>query len=203
MSNLTYSGGKGHYFVFNGAVTVGSIAKGESGWIGHFTGADNDDRFVGKTRDKVLALMEASVQAIVDVVNDVNSAPLEIDATMALQSLERAVEERGTNFIYRADGVAKGVAPSFHESTSCRYEWHGNASCGVGLGLHNLGVSLPALAQMDLNPNGEGTQISTVDVPGARLTGKAREVYSAFQVQQDQGRSWGHALRVAKDAMAW
>lgn len=198
---LTYNGSKGVYFVFDGATNVGSIAKGVKGWIGHFTGSD--DCYNGKTRDYVLAFMQEHVDAV--------SQPIVIDAVAALQSLRDVVAERGGNFVYRNnnsgtieaspnDGVKRGFAPSWRDSAVCVYVWRGLASCGVGAALSHLGVPLSTLVALDRIQGGVGAQISDVTIPGVELTPAARSIYSAFQIAQDKGRTWGHALGLAEHA---
>lgn len=198
---LTYNGSKGLYFVFDGATNVGSIAKAVKGWTGHFTGSD--DHYNGKTRDYVLAFMQEHVDALAE--------PIVIDAVAALQSLRDVVAERGGNFVYRNnnsgtieaspnDGVKRGFAPSWRDSSVCVYVWRGQASCGVGAALSHLGVPLSTLVALDRTQGGVGAQISDVTIPGVELTPAARSIYSAFQVAQDKGRTWGHALGLAEHA---
>lgn len=195
MGKLTYSGSKGHYFVFDDNITVGTIVKVGAWWDGILIGSENNDHFMGKTRDATLALLEAAYS-----VSDVSASTIVIDASVALSSLGMAVEARGTDFVYREDGVKMGVAPRWSESQFCRYEWHGNASCGVGFALNILGVSVETLKGLDINleyPN-EGSGIFNTEVPGVEMTGHARAIYASFQHHQDSGRSWGRALEFAQ-----
>lgn len=200
---LTYNGSKGLYFVFDGATNVGSIFKVAKVWDGELLGANNNTHFKGATRDKVLAAMQAHVDAA--------SEPIVIDAVAAVQSLRDVVAERGGDFIYRNhnsgtieaspnDGVKRGLAPSWRDSAVCVYVWRGLASCGVGAALAHLGVPLSTLVGLDGIQGGVGTQISDATIPGVELTPAARSIYSAFQLAQDRGRTWGHALGLAEHA---
>lgn len=198
MGKLTYSGSKGHYFVFDDNVTVGTIVKVGAWWDGVLIGSENNDHFMGKTRDATLALLEAVYDGL--TVGDPSDLPIVIDAAVALSSLGMAVEARGADFVYREDGVQMGVAPRWSESQYCRYEWRGVASCGVGFALNILGVSVETLKGMDVNleyPD-EGSGIYNTEVPGVEMTAHARAIYTKFQQEQDQGRSWGRALERAQ-----
>lgn len=170
---------------------------------------------VGKTRDFALAELPVyeAAQKLTDELSVTKPASIHIDAATAYYALGLAVEERGQDFVYRDknsgthkarpnDGVTKGVAPSYHESWFCRYEWNGAPSCGVGLALRKLGVPLDVLKTWDngiegANPKGSG--ISEVDFPdNVDITDNARRVFSEFQMAQDDSKTWGKALELAR-----
>jgi hypothetical protein len=101
----------------------------------------------------------------------------------ALSLLERAVKERGEDYVYhRAYGA-------------CWYFLHGQPSCGVGLVLSWLGVK-PEQAREKA-----GATITLADLRNKRIldaSPSATALLLRFQYWQDQGRPWGTALASAR-----
>lgn len=113
-----------------------------------------------------------------------------IDFNKAVELLTKVVEKRGTNFIYaQPNGI------------TCKY-WHdGKPSCGLGQLFFDLGVKPQTLAFMDSrtdsNFDDELIQRDLNDI-GITFTEDAFKALTAFQVQQDNGHNYGHALEQAK-----
>lgn len=119
-----------------------------------------------------------------------------IDVDEALKELERAVNEKGADFIHPGP---------------CDYEFGGKPSCLIGHVLFNLGVSAEDLDRMDQPDIAEeddgtppnGTSIGDVAFMLPRmtyftLTPRAITALAAAQYEQDHGYTWGFALDSAR-----
>lgn len=108
---------------------------------------------------------------------------IRINADRAIALVDQAVIVRGTDHVcQREDGGVRYV-----------YARHGRPSCLVGQVLQLAGV--PPRVLEDLRG-----PITTLDVPGARLTDGARDVLQIAQSIQDTGATWGEAAAAAR---AW
>ena len=122
----------------------------------------------------------------------------------AEELLERAVTEKGADYVYGKRGGA------------CNYERDGAPSCIVGHVLSYLGLTVEQLATLD-NPdkfyvNECGYPVSAdtgiTDIAqllaselGIDLTFPAAELLQNAQFDQDNGVPWGTAVVLAKDAV--
>lgn len=111
-----------------------------------------------------------------------------VDVDEALELLQRAVDEKGENFVYQRSPKAGG----------CLYVHDDVPGCIVGHVLHYLGVPLDAMSTV------EGKWINQADVTwlligcGISLTYKALRILIEAQFIQDGGRPWGDALAAAR-----
>ena len=111
---------------------------------------------------------------------------------MALEALNAAVDEKGSDYVYKGGG------------TFCAYQEFGEPSCIVGNALHCLGVPIRTLAEMD-QCSFAGSVISSRKVldiledSGFVLDDDAVMLLTAAQVLQDDAVSWGDAVRVARE----
>lgn len=119
-----------------------------------------------------------------------------LTAELAIELLEKAVDQRGRDYIYKGDEREMGVTPV------CVYVESENdvlvPSCGVGLALHLGGVST---SDLDVNPAHTASQLVS-DLMDQEIIGGADsialQILNIFQSFQDRGRTWGHALDFAK-----
>lgn len=91
--------------------------------------------------------------------------------------LERAVQERGANFVYTTDF-----------ENGCVYTHHGRPSCMVGLALVRAGADASDFE------NFQGAAASFLPGLGGTAAGL---VLQDAQLAQDTGETWGQALHVA------
>lgn len=111
---------------------------------------------------------------------------------MALEALNAAVDEKGSDYVY------KGVG------SICTYAAFDEPSCIVGNALHRLGVSIPTLVKMDQCSFG-GSVITSPKVlevledSGFALDDDAVTLLSAAQSLQDDNVPWGVAVRAARE----
>jgi len=125
-----------------------------------------------------------------------------VDADKAIELLERAVEEKGADYV---DPDA--------DTVGCNYaDGQGNPLCIVGHVVNYLGVDLrPVVVGEDGAEHEElwGHGVSAVELnyatraaphPGIRITDDAVWVLGKAQTMQDNGASWGEAVKYAKEA---
>lgn len=108
----------------------------------------------------------------------------QITKTSALESLRRAVAERGADFVYDVGG-----------DRACVYfdDFDGECSCIVGFVLRDHGYTYQDVATQ----NAENARM----LRGIDMTEAARAVLQAAQEVQDKtGRTWGEALHAAEIA---
>lgn len=112
-------------------------------------------------------------------------------ATLAL--LKECVEERGKGYVYppsQVDGLKK--------DSNCVYAKGGAPSCLVGLALHKVGISLSALVRFDKHKEAgipsELVSHGLLDIPL-----ESAEILDRAQSLQDQGETWGEALKGARE----
>lgn len=121
----------------------------------------------------------------------------------ALRALEEAVAERGEDYVYESP-----------KGEECFYQVSGAPSCGVGLALTKLGVTIDDLVALDTgSSNGKPVSASPKGQNGDDLGHvlfdrgivvdvEAQEVFAAFQYSQDSFDSWGDALNDARKEAA-
>lgn len=109
----------------------------------------------------------------------------------ALNLLQIAVDERGEEYVYRAD------ERDLNGNVSCDYaESDGSPSCLIGLALSVIGVDPTWLSVgEDLGWAGCGIEVLGDDLG---LPRKVSDVFSAAQIAQDTGSTWGTALEKAR-----
>ncbi len=121
------------------------------------------------------------------------SEPITVDAPRAVELRAEAVTQRGGDFVYEHHNDGGTIA--------CYYVWRGQPDCIAGNALHRAGVSIDALSTI------EGCTITTLRagpdagvLGGVRFSKAAIGVLYAAQDAQDQGLSWGEALKQAQKA---
>ena len=134
-----------------------------------------------------------------------------IKAAEMLSLLERARDERGSDFIYLA--YTKIGPACLYVRDDARFpnrKWGDSVSdhspaCIVGLALSYIddGRLVPVLEEWQfdcMNDDGNSSAINLNDaltVAGARLTHRAKKVAVEAQMRQDAGKTWGAAVDVA------
>lgn len=122
-----------------------------------------------------------------------------VDQKLAVELLERAVAEKGADYIYFPPG----------SSGTCLYDNGDTPGCIVGHALSYLGVSNPDLGRLDDAPDNSDEISSSGILPlsntrvleaitGVTLTPEAEEVWAIAQRYQDDKVSWGLAVSHAK-----
>jgi hypothetical protein len=109
-------------------------------------------------------------------------------AQQALELLEQAVATRGPDYRYPLRPAASG------QSDACRYVWDGEPDCLVAVALSLAGWSVAELREIEAFG-----QIGNLPHPDARISWQAIEVLRCAQYAQDEGTSWGDALRSARE----
>lgn len=106
-----------------------------------------------------------------------------ITGSEALKSLERAVTQKGLNYIY--PGAKKQQCVYFNNNNK--------PSCIVGYAFDYLGVDPKLLSYSDNTSR-------VVVLSNVKMTDKAIRIFDAAQTAQDCGHSWGQALANARAA---
>jgi hypothetical protein len=103
-----------------------------------------------------------------------------ISAELATELLERAVNQRGADFVYSKDG-------SSGPEGGCYYFMEGEPSCIIGTILSYLGIK-PSQVQEGSNAESQVRSLfpDTSDV--------VLEALNEAQTKQDRGDTWGEAL---------
>ena len=119
---------------------------------------------------------------------------IEITYADALDGLKALVAEAGEDFIYSKRGAGDGY------SGRCFYVFEGKPDCIVGKYLAKVGVSLDELKKADGRGFGEPAdalldRLEFNDV--ITIEPKAIALLQEAQYHQDQGNTWGCALRRA------
>ncbi|WP_025157226.1 hypothetical protein [Leifsonia aquatica] len=120
-----------------------------------------------------------------------------IDRDRAIELMERAVAEKGADYVYDlSDEYGTGIA--------CFYVRGGKPSCIVGHALHYAGVDIETLVELDSPAGYSSTSIESIiendRVPGLSFTAEARAALRTAQSAQDLRETWGHSLDLAKEA---
>lgn len=111
---------------------------------------------------------------------------------MALEALNAAVDEKGSDYVYEGGRMSR------------TYAAYDEPSCIVGNALHRLGVSISTLTEMDRRTI-DGAAISSrkvLDVlegSGFILDNDAVMLLATAQVLQDAEIPWGDAVRMARE----
>lgn len=111
---------------------------------------------------------------------------------MALEALNAAVDEKGSDYVYGGGRMSR------------TYAAYDEPSCIVGNALHRLGVSISTLTEMDRRTI-DGAAISSRKVlevlegSGFILDNDAVMLLATAQVLQDAEIPWGDAVRMARE----
>lgn len=125
----------------------------------------------------------------------------EYNETEVLSLLRRAVELKGSNYIYEKD---------YNGDLLCRYAKDGCPDCIIGHVLAWIGIPLEEMEANDdpAKPNGElsegtigGLFWKIKNLHGITFTRRAEQMLSRAQADQDGGLSWGYALKAAEELM--
>lgn len=130
---------------------------------------------------------------------------IELTTENVLDALEKAVEEKGESFVYsNQDGVSSRNKFGSSSGIMCHYvHWNDRtpvSGCIAGNVLHRLGVSLDTLSEHEKRPirsvleDFEDEGIVTFE-DGYKVT----MMLSHAQGAQDGGKTWGDALKAAKN----
>lgn len=112
-----------------------------------------------------------------------------VDAALALELLDRAVAEKGADFVYE------------RRALSCRYAHEGKPDCIVGHVLVYLGVPAERLTCIE-GMAFDMTILHHVEIEfGLAFTSKAVMALSIAQSEQDSGTPWALAVAEARRAV--
>ena len=119
-----------------------------------------------------------------------------IDRDRAIELLEQAVAQRGSDYVYHKPAALRNEAPT------CLY-LHGQdgPGCLIALALSLAGVSSEQLGQLDSRTD---AAIVTEEVQdylrsvSVEISDDAYGVFGVAQSRQDYGNTWGEALDAAK-----
>jgi hypothetical protein len=111
-----------------------------------------------------------------------------IDVVEALDLLEQCVTERGCDYVYAPRWRMRGGY------STCVYAYKGKPDCIIGLALAKSGVPVETLQTLS---SSRLACLYSGDRLAIDLTLGAVAVFRAAQGAQDQGLSWGVALRRA------
>lgn len=124
-----------------------------------------------------------------------------IKRTEALALLNRAVEEKGKDFIYFDQEGALGACAYFHDE---------EPGCIVGHVLSYVGVKPDDLYLPGEDDFNLGTAFDNPDLHSAlranakvKFTRKARLALLTAQCEQDRGQTWEHATAMAETWKDW
>ncbi len=104
----------------------------------------------------------------------------------ALEALKAVVAEKGEDYVYA------------WVDRNCLYTHNGKPSCGVGHVLHRLGVDIERFEGTTMNAQTfDRVAYNLNDFSVTKITQSAIDLLREFQLQQDDGRTWGEALGIA------
>ncbi|MGW3992207.1 hypothetical protein ACWEF6_01845 [Amycolatopsis sp. NPDC004772] len=113
-----------------------------------------------------------------------------IDKPKAIELLERAVAEKGADYVDPGSQWGKG---------GCRYVREDACGCIVGHAYFYAGATLEQLKGMDNHPDDPGVATLAYDeLLPVETTPDAVSAFEVAQRSQDRGESWGTALEKAK-----
>lgn len=120
----------------------------------------------------------------------------QITARRALELITDVVDRAGEDFVYEHKDMTdlRGSFEYGGLSRGCRYVEEGHPSCLVGHVLVRAGVAIETLNKLDVL----GVSAKSLADYGVRVDGKASNVLCTAQRVQDSGKSWGEALRMAR-----
>lgn len=121
-----------------------------------------------------------------------------ITAADAISAMQKCVEERGFNYVYRKIDDGKPCL-NWHEETD-------EPGCIVGMALYKLGVPAEILRANDVGPAGQWQDMLRevnlkdygCEFNHFRITRNATTLFTIAQVAQDNGAPWGAALETAR-----
>ena len=123
-----------------------------------------------------------------------------IDARRALELLIDVVDQYGEDTVYeKIVDLRAGSDPDSNYSPGCWYEYNNEPSCLVAHALHNAGVPLHVLRQLDLGGHA-AAELDVLDVGdlSEHVTEDAARIFNTAQVYQDNGDTWGEALKASR-----
>ena len=117
-----------------------------------------------------------------------------IDEALAVKLLERAVEERGADYIYERE-----------VANVCTYVSDGAPSCLVGHVINYVAPELmPSIAAWEITTaSGTGVGELVQEFDSLEISPRALQLLATAQQAQDDGASWGRALAVTKSGEGW
>jgi hypothetical protein len=110
-----------------------------------------------------------------------------IDKAKALQLISKAVDQNGADY----------VDPYAAEGAGCFYASGGQPSCIVGTAYALAGATIEQVVAMDSQYGGVIDTMPEHVIP-IETTPGAIEVFAVAQTAQDNGQTWGDALRAAR-----
>lgn len=115
-----------------------------------------------------------------------------IDKPKAIELLERAVAEKGADYVDPGSQFGRG---------GCRYVRDDACGCIVGHAYFYAGATIDELKEMDANPDDPGVDsLAWAEELPIETADEAVRAFSVAQVAQDRGKTWGEALEAAKTA---
>lgn len=112
-------------------------------------------------------------------------------------ALEKAVAERGADWVYPADWKGSGDPDYASSGPTCQYVWGDQPGCIIGYTLHELGTELAELRKFEFSGAYQVVSIALPEV-SQRVLLAAMEA----QMQQDAGKTWGEALEEYRRVLA-
>jgi hypothetical protein len=133
---------------------------------------------------------------------------IELTQENVLDALEKAVEEKGEDFIY-VNNEGHSSRNKFGEAAAimCHYVHYDDgtpiAGCIAGNVLNRLGVSLDILSEKETQPiRIVLSELMDEEVVTLAFDSKVSLLLSTAQCAQDGGQTWGDALKEAKNAVS-
>lgn len=115
---------------------------------------------------------------------------------LVLSTMEAIVDEYGHEYVYPLAVI--GDACYYLDPITRQ------PSCLIGHVLVRLGTPVELIAQVEsMSPDGEYQDSWAEEMTFGRFDLSVRKVMRSAQSRQDHGRTWGDALRAAKEYAAW
>lgn len=114
----------------------------------------------------------------------------ELDYGQALVFLEKAIGEKGADYVYEVNGLNAKVEADRGNSLQCLYFDKGQPSCIVGHVLDYMGIGANEAIENEPARNALDGLIETDE--------KTITLLDKVQEHQDKGVPWGEALRLAQ-----
>lgn len=116
---------------------------------------------------------------------------LTIDANRAIELLREARDERGSEYVYAPD--KNSIKCSYLNGTGEK------PGCIIGLALHNAGVSLDTLKEIDRYGRIDMVcRMLTQEEVNFKLSNQAIKIFQQAQTIQDIDGNWGMAVEEAE-----
>lgn len=121
---------------------------------------------------------------------------IELTYDKAVELLDAAVAEKGTDYVYLAPDVDHGACLYVHPDDSDPKK-PGSCGCIVGYVLHKAGVPLEAMFGVHADSGSLLNDLQGKEIV-AKVDGRTRALLRKAQVHQDQEAAWSTAVRWAK-----